>query len=169
LIIIGFFMKTRLLLALLTLAATAAHADIYKLVDENGRVTYSNVPMAGAKVIVMDPIQTVPAAKVKEPASSTATPANFPKVDSATQRNRDNSRKKILDDELAAEEKLLGDAKKALAEGEAERRGDERNFAKYQERVQKLKDTVSLHEKNIAALRKEIGGASSSPTTGNRN
>jgi hypothetical protein len=159
-------MKTRLILTLFLLIAGVAQADIYKLVDENGRVTYSNVPMAGAKVIIMEPIQTVPAAKVKEPAASSATPANFPKVDGATQRNRDQSRKKILDDELAAEEKLLGDAKKALAEGEAERRGDERNYAKYQERVQKLKDTVSQHEKNIAALRKEIGGASASPTTG---
>jgi hypothetical protein len=151
-------MKTRLLLALLVLSATAAQADVYKLVDENGRVTYSNVPMAGAKVIVMEPLQTVPAAKAKEAAATGTTPANFPKVDGATQRNRDASRKKILDDELAAEEKLLGDAKKALSDGEAERRGDERNYAKYQERVQKLKDTVAQHEKNIAALKKEIGG-----------
>jgi Domain of unknown function (DUF4124) len=161
-------MKTRLIMPVLLLASAAAQADIYKLVDENGRVTYSNVPMAGAKVIVMEPLPVVPAAKVKEPAASSATPANFPKVDGNTQRNRDNSRKKILDDELKAEEKLLGDAKQALTEGEAERRGDERNYAKYQERVQKLKDTVALHEKNISALRKEIGGASSSPTTGNR-
>jgi hypothetical protein len=158
-------MKTRLILAMSLLAATAAHADIYKQVDENGRVTYSNVPMPGAKVIVMEPIQTVPAAKTKEAATQTA-PANFPKVDGATQRNRDASRKKILDDELAAEEKLLGDAKKALSDGEAERRGDERNYAKYQERVQKLRDTVAQHEKNIGALKKEIGGASASPTTG---
>lgn len=158
-------MKIRLIPAICMLLAFAAHADIYKLVDENGRVTYSNVPMPGSKVIVMEPIQTVPAAKIKEPAAG-PTPSNFPKVDGATQRNRDNSRKKILDDELKAEEKLLADARLALSEGEAERRGDERNYVKYQERVQKLKDTVALHEKNIAALKKEIGGASASPTTG---
>jgi Domain of unknown function (DUF4124) len=148
----------RISVSLLLFAASAAHADIYKLVDENGRVTYSNVPMAGAKVIVMEPIQTVPAVKAKEAATVQATPANFPKVDGATQRNRDMSRKKILDDELTAEEKLLADAKKSLSDGEADRRGDEKNFSKYQERVQKLKDTVALHEKNIAALKKEISG-----------
>lgn len=158
-------MKTRLILTLCMLAAGAVHADIYKLVDENGRVTYSNVPMAGAKVIVMEPLPVVPAAKAPA-AASAGTPANFPKVDGATQRNRDNSRKKILDDELKAEEKLLADARLALTEGEAERRGDERNYVKYLERVQKLKDTVALHEKNITALKKEIGGASASPTTG---
>ncbi|MGB8337378.1 MAG: DUF4124 domain-containing protein [Burkholderiales bacterium] len=161
-------MTIRLVLSMFILAASGAHADIYKLVDENGRVTYSNVPMAGAKVIIMEPIQTVPATKAKEPAAG-PTPANFPKVDNATQRNRDVSRKKILDDELKAEEKLLGDAKQALAEGEAERRGDERNYAKYQERVQKLKDTVALHEKNIAALKKEIAGAGASSGSNNKN
>jgi Domain of unknown function (DUF4124) len=156
-------MKTHLFFALLLLTAGSAQADIYKLVDENGHVTYSNVPMNGAKKIVMEPIQTVPPTKVKEVATVQPTPGNFPKVDGATQRNRDASRKKILEDELKAEEKLLGDAKQALTEGEAERRGDERNYAKYQERVQKLKDTVAQHEKNIAALKKEMGGGSASP------
>lgn len=152
-------MNIRLISALLIFTASAAHADIYKLVDENGRVTYSNVPMAGAKVIVMEPIPTVPAAKVKEKASAQPTPANFPKVDGATQKQRDDSRKKILDDEMKAEEKLLTEAKQALTEGEAERRGDERNYAKYQERVQKLKDVVEQHEKNIAALKREMANA----------
>jgi Domain of unknown function (DUF4124) len=114
-------MKAISIFALFLFTAASVQADIYKLVDENGHVTYSNVPMAGAKKIVMEPIQTVPPTKVKEVATVQPTPSNFPKVDGVTQRNRDASRKKILEDELKAEEKLLADAKQALTEGEAER------------------------------------------------
>ncbi|MBA2689915.1 MAG: DUF4124 domain-containing protein, partial [Burkholderiales bacterium] len=81
-----------------------------------------------------------------------------PKVDGKTQRNRDEVRKKILQDELKAEEKALVESAAALKEGEATRLGDERNYQKYLDRVQRLKDTVALHEKNVAAIRKELSG-----------
>jgi len=42
--------------------------------------------------------------------------------------------------------------------GEPERRGDERNYAKYQERVQTLKDALARSDRNIEALRRELGG-----------
>ena len=34
------------------------------------------------------------------------------------------------------------------------------NYQKYLDRVQKLKDEVALHEKNVAALQKELSGTS---------
>ena len=36
------------------------------------------------------------------------------------------------------------------------RLGDERNYQKYLDRIQGLKDNVALHERNVDALRKEI-------------
>ena len=40
--------------------------------------------------------------------------------------------------------------------GEPERRGDERNYARYQERVQRMQEDIQRGENNIVALRREI-------------
>ena len=131
------------------------HADIYMSVDENGRKTYTNFPKKGAKKLNLDPPSSMAAPKPRAP---TATPPGFPRVDSETQKQRDGTRRSILEQELAAERSLLDEARKALAEGEATRLGDERNYQKYLDRVQGLKDNVALHEKNVNALNKELAG-----------
>jgi hypothetical protein len=137
---------------LLMLAGAHAWADIYKKVDEDGRVTYSNVPSKGAQKLNLEPLNTVPASKPKSP-------DNFPRVDSDTQKGRDYKRRQILENELAQEMNQLEEAKKAVAEGQEARLGDERhNYQKYLDRVQRLKDAVAEHEKNIDALREEIAG-----------
>lgn len=133
---------------------SSAQAEIYKYVDKDGHVTYSNVPIKGAKKINLDPLNTVPS--TPRARSETASPAGFPSVDSETQRRRDDTRRKVLEDELTAEQRLLDEAKKTLAEQEAVRLGNERNYQKYLDRVQPYKDNVALHEKNIEALQKEI-------------
>ena len=46
--------------------------------------------------------------------------------------------------------------KKEFNGGEPERRGDEKNFAKYQERTDKLKADLTRSESNIESLRREI-------------
>jgi formate dehydrogenase assembly factor FdhD len=147
-------MRIPLLICIGLLLSQAAVADIYKLVDENGRVTYSNVPIKGAKKLNLDPISTVSPPKPK----AVTTPQGFPRVDNETQKKRDDTRRTILEQELAAEQKLLDEARKNLAEGEATRLGGERNYQKYLDRVQGLKDSVTLHEKNIEALNKELSG-----------
>lgn len=144
--------KLKLAILLSTALSFSAQAEIYKYVDENGRVTYSNIPKKGARKLELEPLPTLPAGKQPQ----AATPSSFPKVEASTQKKRDDSRRKILEDELATEERALADARKALAEGEATRRGDERNYQKYLDRIEKLKDEVALHEKNVEALRKEL-------------
>ncbi len=112
------------------LLASAVQAEIYKHVDAQGRVTYSNVPIKGATKLNLEPLTTVPPPRAK---ASTPSPAGFPKVDNDTQKKRDDTRRKILEEELAAEEKLLADATKG-----------------------QLKEEIQLHEKNISALKKEL-------------
>lgn len=129
-------------------------AEVFKSVDSNGRVTYSNAPSNNAAKVELAPLNTITVPKRKP---QVATPADFPKVDNDTQRKRDDLRRKILVDELAAEQRQLAEAKKALVEGEAVRLGNERNYQKYLDRVQKLKDNVTMHEKNVQALEKELG------------
>lgn len=126
-----------------------AHGEIYKHVDENGRVTYSNVPIKGAIKLNLEPLTTVPAVR---PKTTIASPSGFPKVDSDTQKKRDDTRRKILEEEFAAEEKLLDEAKRNLTEGEQARLNGARN----QDRLQSLKEEVGLHERNVAALKKEL-------------
>lgn len=130
------FIKSKILIfqgitALLAfLATTALHAEIYKHVDPQGRVTYSNVPIKGAIKLNLEPLSTIPSPRAKSSASS---PAGFPKVDNETQKKRDDTRRRILEEELSAEEKLLADAV----------RGQSR-------------EEIELHEKNISALKKEL-------------
>ncbi len=148
-------MKTTLLIFISLFLGQAAHADIYMSVDENGRKTYTNFPKKGAKKLDLDPPSLMAAPK---PRAQTATPPGFPRVDGETQKQRDGTRRSILEQELAAERILLDEARKTLAEGEATRLGDERNYQKYLDRVQGLKDNVTRHEKNVEALNKELAG-----------
>jgi hypothetical protein len=130
-------------------------ADVYKCVDEDGHVTYTNAkPSPKAKCTTLSRDQRV--STVPGRAAATPSPAGFPKVDGDTQKARDSDRRKILDQELAAEQKSLEQAKKELAEQEAIRTGDERNYQRVLDRLQPYKDRVALHERNIEALQKEI-------------
>ena len=150
--------------ALLFLASMPVQADVmYQCVDESGHKSFSNIKSTekGARCTAMDlgPSVTVPAPKA---AAKTPTPAAFPKVDDNAQKSRDTDRRRILDSELAAEQKNLEQARKDLAEQEAAPQPSERlqgggiNGAKVQERVQPFKDKVALHERNIEAIQKEI-------------
>jgi hypothetical protein len=90
-------------------------------------------------------------------AASTPTPAGFPRVDTATQKGRDDVRRKVLSEELSSEEKLLAEARAAYADGAPAPLPEERaDAAKYQQRIARLRQAVGLHERNIEALRKEI-------------
>jgi hypothetical protein len=51
---------------------------------------------------------------------------------------------------------MLDRARKELEEQESVRTGDERNYARVLERLQKYKDAVDLHQKNVESLRREL-------------
>lgn len=149
-------MKLRYLLAVLLACPGLAQAEIYKAVDENGHVTYSSTPIKGGKKIILEPLPTMDA-------PSRASPEGFPRVDGETQKNRDDTRYMILQNELSAEERMLEEARRNLQEGEANPevfRGIDgktyRNVAKYDEKIKALTDQVELHQKNVDALKTEI-------------
>lgn len=151
--------------ALLLMASMPVQADVmYQCVDESGHKSFSNIKSTekGARCTAMDlgAAPAVPAPKAA--AAKTPTPAAFPKVDENAQKSRDTDRRRILDSELAAEQKNLEQARKDLAEQEATPLPSERiqgggiNGAKVQERVQPFRDKIALHERNIEAIQKEI-------------
>ena len=150
----------------------SAHAAIYKHVDANGNVTYSNVKIKGGKKLAMEPADTnfgtnTGRASEDGPVRSKASPSNFPKVDNDTQKQRDNSRKDILLSELQSEKIALEQAKIAFDEGKAKpevyRRKNAdgssstfRNVPKFEAKMKNLQETVDSHQRNIDLLQKEI-------------
>ncbi len=155
-------MKAKYWLAVLGCVSWAAQAELYKQVDEDGHVTYSSAPLKGGKKIYLEPLPTMqPLAK-----SRAQTPSNFPRVEGEVQKSRDETRRKILQDELANEQNLLAEAKKNQAKAEDAPQG---NFVvngksmyngavaeAYAENLTKQNDQVSLHQKNIDALNAEL-------------
>ncbi len=139
--------------------ALPALADTFKCLDANGRPTYTNIKeeTRGKNcTIVMREISVVPAPAPTRSAANSPSPSRFPKVDAATQKSRDDERRRILQEELSGEEKALTEAKAELTEQEGIRLGDERNYQKVLDRLQKYKDEVERHQKNVDALKKEL-------------
>lgn len=147
------------LLLLLTLLAGSAHAQVYKCVDDGGRVTYTNdqAIAKGCTTLPQDqPVSTIPAPAARPSPAPSATPQSFPRVSPDTQRERDQSRRQILEKELAQEESALAEAQKALADQEAVRYGNERNYQRVLDRLAPFKEKVEQHQRNVDALKREL-------------
>lgn len=129
---------------LLCLIPSLAMADIYKFVDADGHVTYSSAPIKGGKRVVLTPLPVL-----NPPSHASTSPQDFPKVDKETQRGRDSLQRKVLDDELKAEESLLADAQQSLRLAETARPRDD-------EKIKSLNKQVDLHQQNINALKIEL-------------
>jgi hypothetical protein len=78
------------------------------------------------------------------------------RVDPAMQRARDADARRILTTELRREEERLEQLRREFNNGEPERRGDERNFALYQQRVAEMRALIVRKESDIAAIRREL-------------
>ena len=74
-----------------------------------------------------------------------------------TQRQRDSDARRILDIELRREEDKLVALRRDFNNGEPERRGDERNYQRYLDRVADMKAGILRSESDIAALKRELG------------
>lgn len=134
------------------LCAMPAGAEIYKFVDDNGMVTYTNMPRPGVKpqIVIADPVRSpTPAAESggkRKPSERTSSPGYFPKVDVSTQRKRDDMRRQLLEEERSSEQRSLSVARAALNAA-----GRQPGSA-----LEKLLEAVRLHEKNIEMLDKEL-------------
>ena len=137
--------------------AAWAQGSVCKYVDADGNIVFSNLPPEkGQRKISC--IGGDEPRKGSATMRGTPTPAGFPKVDVDTQRTRDDMRRKVLSDELGAEEKLLVEARTNYANGAPVPLPEEKgNAEKYRERIARLRQSMQLHERNIEALRKELG------------
>lgn len=77
------------------------------------------------------------------------------RVDAGQQRSRDDERRRVLQSELRQAEERLGGAQREFKDGQ-ERRGDERNYQRYLDRMAELKDNIARYEADVQALKREI-------------
>lgn len=147
-----------LLLILAFCASSLAHAQVFKCVDADGKTTYTNdrTLARGCQPLASD--QSVSSVPAPRRSATQTSPSSFPRVTQDTQRARDDTRRQVLEQELATEEAALAEARKALEEQESIRLGNERNYQKVIERLQPFKDKVELHQRNLEALRRELSG-----------
>jgi hypothetical protein len=100
--------------------------------------------------------------KARAPAPSPTPTASVPgggggaRIDPAEQRARDSDRKQILAAELKKEEQALAALQAEYNQGEPERRGDEKNYQRYLDRVAELKAGIARKESDVAALKREL-------------
>lgn len=145
-------------------AAQAPAAPVYRCpgnpVLYTDQITAREAADRGCKSIEGTPITVLQGTKPRAPAapaaSGTAPRPEGSRVDPADQRARDSDARRILEDELRREEQRLAELKQEYNNGEPERRGDERNYAKYQERVADLKSAIGRKENDIASIKREL-------------
>lgn len=126
------------------LAPGAGHAQAMKCIDAAGKTVYTNKPEPGQKCSPVGGNLTV------VPAGPAGTAPAIPKA------QPDTGRRKALEAELAAAENELAAARTALAEQEAVRYGDERNYQRVLDRLKPYQDRVAQQEQSVARLKDEL-------------
>jgi len=150
-----------MVVGVLAAPAYAQVTEIYKCVDATGRPLYTSDKRdtAGKKCdLVSREINVVPAQQipVQRPSASNSR-SSFPRESASDRANAKERQREILEKELATEQQLLAKAQQDLTEQESVRSGDERNYARVLERLQPYKDSLEVHQKNVEALRRELG------------
>ena len=150
-----------ILILVISASASVAKAgtEIYKHVDKDGKITFSNKRTKGASRVQVAPSTS------KFNTNTLENNKKFPKVSNNSQKTRDNKRRQILEHELDTEFKLLANAKQTLTRT-LENSGvistsitqTQQDSKKLNNKIKMIQKRVLLHEKNIVALKKELGG-----------
>ncbi len=147
--------------------AQAQSSDVYVCVGPNGVPEYRNGSAGkGCKRLSLPDVVTVPGGRTVAPGKAAATSGGsgggatasggFPRVDSATQKNRDSERRAVLEQELQSEDAKLATLRAEYNNGQPERQGNERNYQRYLDRTAALRDDIARSEANAASLRREL-------------
>ncbi|HNW61910.1 MAG TPA: hypothetical protein PKJ32_02845 [Piscinibacter sp.] len=140
----------------------AAQTTVYRcpgnVYTSSADISAKEAEAKGCKTIEGAPITVIQGSR---PRTGSPVPASGPrpadsKVEPAQQRARDGDARRILESELKKEEEQLEQMRKEFNNGEPERRGDERNYQKYLDRVAEMKAAIARKESDIAAIKREI-------------
>jgi hypothetical protein len=158
-------MRSTARLALLAaVLAGPAHAQqtvettIWSCKDKNGKTLLTSLKEdtldKDCKIVQQQRVTVLPGPA--KPAAKASSPSNFPKESVNDRAAAREKQRQTLERELAQEQDLLAGAQRKLAEQEASRSGDEKNYAKVLERLRPYRDAVEVHTKNIEALKREL-------------
>ncbi len=133
------------------LVVNSTHAEMWKCIEADGTTRYTNVKAdaKGCKSLNLEPERPAPPPAARAPAKT----ANFPSVDSHTQRQRDAERRRLLEMELGDEQRELERARKDLDQALRVAK----NTSAADPGLKAYEDRVRRHEINIESLRKELG------------
>lgn len=161
-------MLNRLLAPLLAVASLGAQAQgtVYRCpgppVLYTDALTAKEAQEKGCRTIEGTPITVLQAPRPRTgPAAAPASASGEARgaearIDAGQQRVRDDERRRVLQAELRTAEERLANAQREFNNGQGERRGDERNYQKYLDRMAELKDNIARYEADVQALRREI-------------
>lgn len=108
--------------------------------------------LEGAPITVIQ--SQVPRGSAGRPAAAAS--GQGEKVGTEDQKARDSDARRILEAELKKEEDALAALRKEFNDGQPERRGDERNYQKYLDRVEEMKAALTRKEADVASLKREL-------------
>lgn len=130
-------------------SAAVAGKEIYKLVDKDGNITFTNRPTRHAQKVNLASFS----GNANTPRSAdtvTQKPTSAPSIKSNAQKERDGTRRQILEKELHSENKLFSDTKQSLSQI------SQSNDSLQDGKIAQLKSKLFLHQRNISALKKEL-------------
>lgn len=131
--------------------------NLYRCNTSSGAAAIFNVEPGSNDRPVRRPGGNGNGAVAPQPSAPVQTVPGLPRVDAATQKGRDDLRRRVLQDELSTEEKLLGEARTAYANGAPPALPEERSQPqRYAERIARLREVLLRHERNIEMLRREL-------------
>ena len=135
------------LIMALAFFSCSIQAGVYKHVDAQGKVTYSNVPSGNAQKIDLPPIIVVPSVDSGE-------------IEERIYKRRESikieEQREQLQSKITEEEKRLNDVKNEYKDGVPDRLGSERNYQRYLDRVERLREEINAREKNLNTLKTEM-------------
>ena len=139
---------SQFLLIILTSYAAQAFCGVYKQVDEHGNVTYSNIRSNNsAEKVDLPPIVVVPSVDSEG-------------VDDRIKKRKENNlireQRKEIEQRIADESAQLDMIKAEYKDGNPDRLGSERNYQRYLDRVERLKNEISARELKLDALQREL-------------
>ena len=142
-------------------ALAQSGGGIWSCRDKDGKTHVTNIKSdtAGMNCRLVEERVTVVPGGGGSAAGSRAraqSPGDFPRETPAKRASAKEKQRQILEQELEQERAMLERSKKALAEQEAVRYGDERNYSRVLARLKPYQDTVELHQKNVEALEREL-------------
>ena len=113
----------------------------------------------GAPITIIQAPKPRPQAAIGGANASASAAASRPgegRIDPAAQRQRDSDARRILESELRREEDRLATLRREFNNGEPERRGDERNYQNFLDRVAQMRAGVVRAEADMAAIKREL-------------